>query len=191
MEFDEILKKRRSVRKFQPKEISTEVLVNLIQESTLAPSAGNEQPWRFIIIKNSNMIKRVSDECKKNFIERISNNPGDYAEKYEKMLRNKTFNIFYNAPAVVLILGDSDVKNLYVDCALAACYFMMAATHRGLGSCWINFGTEIHDPQITKELGIPKNHTIVAPIAIGYPDNIPDIPKRKDMHILKVIEQEY
>jgi nitroreductase len=87
-----------------------------------------------------------------------------------------------------MILGNSDLKNLYVDCALAACYLMMAATARGLGTCWVNLGTEIHDPQLVSELGIPAQATIVAPIALGYPEKIPPVPKRNRPQILSIIE---
>lgn len=103
------------------------------------------------------------------------------------MLENESFNVFYNAPALVIILGPANLKNLYVDCALAACYFMMAATSRGLGTCWINLGTEIKDPGMISELGIPDDCTLVAPIIIGYPEKIPSAPKRRSPEILKII----
>ena len=64
---------------------------------------------------------------------------------------------------------------------------MLAAASRGLGTCWVNFGTEIHDPEIINELGIPDNCTIVAPIILGYPEIIPGAPKRKEAEILKII----
>lgn len=188
MKFSELLLKRRSVRNFQNKAVPKELLKKMIHDSILAPSAGNGQPWKFIIVDDRDMIDRISSECKKNFLERIASNPGDFAARYEKMLRNEDFNIFYHAPAVVLILGETGLKNLYVDCALAASYLMMSATSRGLGTCWVNFGTEIRNPQITEELGIQENHTIVAPIAIGFPEKIPGIPKRKDPQIIDVVK---
>jgi len=145
MTFAEILENRRSIRSYQEKVIPLEIINSIINDSILAPSAGNEQPWKFIIVNNRDMISRISNESKKNILERIASNPSDYAKKYEKMLQNESFNIFYNAPAVILILGEASLKNLYVDCALAASYLMMSATSRGLGTCWTNFGTEIND----------------------------------------------
>lgn len=188
MTFTEILKKRRSIRNFQNKAIPEEIILALINYSTLAPSAGNGQPWKFVIVNNQDMIRRISLESKKNILKRIASNPNDFAKKYEQMLQKDGFNVFYNAPTVLLILGDASLKNLYVDCTLAACYLMMSATSKRLGTCWVNFGTEIYDGGLRKELGIPENHKIVAPIALGYPGKIPDIPKRKEPQILKVIE---
>ena len=64
---------------------------------------------------------------------------------------------------------------------------MMAAATRGLGTCWVNLGSEIHDPDMVSALGIPDNHTIVAPIILGYPEQIPSAPKRKEPKIIKII----
>ena len=189
MTFDELLKNRRSIRNYKNHPVSVEVIQEIINESTLAPNAGNEQPWKFIIVNDREMLKKISDESKKNILARIVNNPNDYAKKYQGMLQNESFNIFYNAPCLVMILGFTNLKNLYVDCALAACYFMMAATARGLGTCWVNFGTEIYDPAMINELGIPDNSTIVAPIILGYPERIPPVPKRKEPEIPRIITQ--
>jgi len=187
MTFAQLLQNRRSVRNFQDKNVPVDLIREIIVESTLAPSAGNEQPWKFIIVNEKEMIQRISDESKKNILARIDANPNDYAKKYQKMLENESFNVFYNAPCLVIILGLSSLKNLHVDCALAAGYLMMAAASRGLGTCWVNFGTEIQDPGMKNELGIPENHTIVAPISLGFPEKIPPAPKRKEPEILKII----
>ena len=187
MDLSELLIKRRSIRNFKDNSLRLELINNIISDSILAPSAGNEQPWQFIIVNNRKMINQISDECRQSILKRIASNPNDYAKKYEQMLSNEAFNIFYHAPAVVFILGDAGLKNLYVDCALAASYVMMSATSIGLGTCWVNFGTEIHNADLRSELGIPDHHKIVAPIAIGYPSKIPDIPKRREPQILKII----
>ena len=189
MTFTELLKKRRSVRNYQDKAVSINIIQGLIQESTFAPNAGNEQPWKFIVVNNKEMLQKISADSKKNILARIAANPEDYAKKYQKMLEKESFNVFYNAPCLVIILGLSDLKNLYVDCALAASYLMLAAANKGLGTCWINFATEIYDAGLRNELGIPQNCTIVAPIILGYPEKLPSVPKRKLPEILKIIEK--
>ena len=187
MTFAELLINRRSVRKYKDTHVSIELVREMIRESTFAPNAGNEQPWKFIIVNNSNWLKKISDESKKNILARIAAEPDDYALKYKGMLENESFNVFYNAPCLVMILGLSSLKNLYVDCALAASYFMMAATSRGLGTCWVNLGLEIKDPEMIGELGIPDNCTIVAPIILGYPEKISSAPMRREPEIINII----
>jgi len=187
MEFAQLLKTRRSIRNYQDLPVPLKLVKELIEESTLAPNAGNEQPWKFIIVNDKKLLKRMSDESKKNILARIAANPNDYAKKYEGMLQNESFNVFYNAPCLVIILGLANLRNLFVDCALAASYFMMGAADRGLGTCWINLGKEIKDPEMIKELGIPEDCQIVAPIVLGYPVAIPPAAKRNEPDIIKIL----
>ncbi|HYQ55968.1 MAG TPA: nitroreductase family protein [Draconibacterium sp.] len=188
MNLSEIIGKRRSVRNYQGKPVSMDIIRSIINNCILAPNAGNEQAWKFVVVRKREMIDRISAECKKSFLERVAANPNDPAQKYEKMIQNEAFHIFYHAPAVVFIIGDPTVKNFVTDCSLAACYFMLSATSKGLGTCWVNFGREINNSELRNELGIPENLKIVAPLALGYPKKIPAIPYRKAPQILKVIE---
>ncbi|MFC1557069.1 nitroreductase family protein [candidate division KSB1 bacterium] len=187
MTFEEILNNRRSIRNYQNKPVSEETIKEIIEESILAPSSGNGQPWEFIVVNNKDMLKRMSLESKRNILDRINANPDDYAGKYRRILENELYNVYHNAPCLVIILGQSSVKNLYIDCTLAASYFMMAATSRGLGTCWVNLGADIQNPEMIKELGIPENSKIIAPLTLGYPVKIPGIPSRKKPNIIKII----
>ena len=186
-DFVELLKKRRSIREFEDKAVPLQIIRQIIQESCIAPSSGNGQPWRFIIVNNRELIKKLSDDSKKNILSYIEKNPDSPTKKYEAALRDPNFNVFYNAPCLVIIVGLKQIRSLYVDCALAACYFMFSATERGLGTCWIGFGTNIQDPGLLKLIGMTEDHKIVAPLIIGYPKSIPSPPERMEPQILKVV----
>ncbi|HOD13801.1 MAG TPA: nitroreductase family protein [Spirochaetota bacterium] len=188
MNYDELLKNRRSVRMYTDRMVNTGVLKDIIRESTLAPSSGNSQPWKFVIVNDRAMMKRVSDESKKNLVARIEANPADYIKRYEQALRNEEYNVFYNAPALIILAGPRDYRNLLIDCALCAAYIMNASVSRGLGTCWVNLGSDIRDQALLGELGITPDLAIVAPIILGYPRDIPAAPKREEPVILKVIE---
>jgi len=187
MTFTELLKFRRSVRNYLEKPVPVEIIKEMITESTLAPNASNDQPWQFTIVNNREILQRMSDESKQNILARVAANPEDPAGRYAAMLKNDSFNVFYNAPCLVIIYGQAVLKNLLVDCALAASYFMMAATSRGLATCWINLGAEIKDPSLLAKLGIPDKCRIVAPLVLGYPVKIPAAPKRKEPKITRII----
>jgi nitroreductase len=66
--FPELLKNRRSIRDFQEKEVSLDIVKEILQESCLAPSSSNGQPCQFIIVNNRKMMKKLSDESKKSFL---------------------------------------------------------------------------------------------------------------------------
>lgn len=187
MEFQELLKNRRSIRDYEEKEVPLGTVTDIIRESCLAPSAGNGQPWRFVIINRKETMKRLSDESKKNLLSDITQNPDSPAKKYEDILRNEEFNVFYNAPCLVYVIGPKDQRLLDVDCSLFACYFMLAAAARGLGTCWIGLATNVRNAELMREIGIPKDFRIVAPIIIGYPKSIPEPSDRNAPRILKVV----
>jgi nitroreductase len=187
-DFSRLLVQRRSIRDYQDDPVPTDVIKELIGEATLAPSSGNGQPWKFIIINDRRLIKRLSDESKKNLVSDMEKNPGHPSWRYEATLKNEDFNVFYNAPGLVIIAGPSALYSTRVDCALFAAYFMLAAADRGLGTCWVNLGSNIRDGKIKREIGLPDDHTIVAPITIGWPKAIPATPERRQPHILKIID---
>ena len=187
MEFKELLQKRRSIRDFEDKPVSMELVQEMLRETTLAPTASNAQPCKFVIITDRALIKRLSDESKANLLKDFAANPNDRLRMYADVLKNEGFNVFYNAPCLVLVVGEKNLTTLDFDTALTAAYLMFAATTRGLGTCWINLGANIRDQGLRMELGIPEGHRIVAPIIIGYPKSIPASSARHDITILKII----
>ena len=187
MDFKELIQNRRSIRDFTDQSLSRELILDILKECPLAPSSYNGQPWRFIIVQDKNLIKRISDECKKNALAKIRQDPESVLKFDEPDLLDEDYNIFYNAPAVVFIVGADDVPSLDVDCALLAAYFMLSATDKGLGTCWVGLGANVADPQILNEMGLPANYRIVAPIIIGWPRSIPQAKDREALQILKVV----
>lgn len=186
-DYEKLLRERRSVRDFTEQSVPTDLIHALIEESTLAPNASNEQPWKYTVVRDKLVMQRLSDESKKNILARIENNPADPSARYAQVLRNVTYNVFYNAPCLVIISGEKGRRNLHVDCALAAGYLMMSATARGLATCWINMGADIQAPELRSLLGLDDTLEIVAPIILGYPKRIPSAPKRNQPEILAFI----
>ncbi|HLA26369.1 MAG TPA: nitroreductase family protein [Syntrophales bacterium] len=187
MDFKTLLINRRSIREFQDKEVPISIVKEIIQDTCLAPTASDLQPCRFIIIYDLDFMKKLSDESKKNIVSDIIQNPDSPMKLYEDALRNEQFNVFYNAPCLVYIIGPKDVASTDVNCAMTAAYFMFSAASRGLGTCWIDLGKDIRDPKILKEIGMPDGYKIAAPIIIGYPSSIPAATERHDPVIVKVV----
>jgi nitroreductase len=185
--YTELLKKRRSIRNFQDKEVSLDTIKEILQESTLAPSASNGQPCKFIIIHNKEMMKKLSDESKKNLLKDFAKNKAPSNPIYADLLKKENFNVYYNAPCLIYVVGPANLRNLYYDCALMASYIMFSAVQRGLGTCWINLGAHIRDPKLRVDIGLPDDCQIVAPLIIGYPKDIPAASERHTPDILKIV----
>lgn len=187
MTFQELLKNRRAIRDFQDKAVPLKIVEEILQEATLAPSASNNQPCRFSIVNCKNTMKALSDESKENLLDDFAKNKTSLNPSYVDVLKDVNFNVFYNAPCVIIISGSTSVGSLDIDCALAASYIMFSAASRGMGTCWIALGAYIRDPQSKALLGIPDGCRIVAPIIIGYPKEIPAASERHAPQILRVI----
>jgi len=186
-DYTELLKKRRAIRHFREEPVPPDLIREIIGECCLAPSAGNRQPWRFVIVTDPAMIRRLSDESKANLLADLEADPDSPIRQYEPVLKMADFNVFYNAPALLIIAGGATTRSLSVDCALAAAYFMLSAADRGLGTCWVDLGGNIRSPKTLGELGLAPSHRIVAPIILGYPTMVPAPPPRKEPEILKHI----
>jgi nitroreductase len=187
MDFKELLEKRRSVRDFEDKEVPLDLIKEIINDSIKAPNASHKQPWSFIIVNNKDMMKRISDASKQTLIAGIEKDPNSPMKGYADVLRDENFNVFYNAPCMVGIVGRIKGATIAYDCALLACYFMLSAAARGLGTTWVAQGAEVRDPELLEEIGLSEGYRIHAPIILGYPKSIPPMPERKEPNILKTI----
>jgi len=181
----DIIKARRSIRKYLDKPISKEIIDKLIEAAKWAPSGMNEQPWGFIVVQDKLLIKELSDRSIPYINKMIEGNPKFIG--YKKRMKVKDFNIFYHAPCVIIILGRADVFFYQNDCAMTAQNLMLAATSMGIGSCWVGMMSTLDkDKWFRENFQLPDNYRVVAPIALGYFEN-KDIPviERKPPEILK------
>ena len=126
MDYFDLLKNRRAIRDYEDKKVSSEIIQEIINDAVKAPNAGNRQIWSFIIVNNKDLLKRISDSNKRAMLNGIERNPDSPMKVYEKALRNENYNVFYNAPCVVFIIGPAKAPTTAVDCALVASYLMPA-----------------------------------------------------------------
>ena len=134
-------------------------------------------------------MKRISDESKRCALEIIAKHPDSPYCRFKETFANTDYNIFYNAPVLILIVGENNYPFFHVDCTCAANYLMFAATARNLGTCWIGHAHNIEDLTLRKEIGVPADYDIAAAIILGYPKSIPKPSARNELIILKSIEQ--
>lgn len=167
MEFEEVLKKRHSVRKFQKKEIPKRIIGKILEMANLSPSSGNLQARSVIIAKDKDMKEKISEAA-----------------------LNQDFII--EAPVVFVVcanLEESSVKygergiELYSiqDATIFSSYLQLAITSLGLASCWVG---ALNEDEIRKILGLSEKIRPIAIIPVGYADEKPDITSRKNLNEL-------
>jgi nitroreductase len=161
---------RRSVRNFTGDRVPNEVIGEILRAGTYAPTAANVQPWRFIVIRNKEMIHRFGQRAKKLWVEQYKGSTNSHIASLSRVMSRPEMDIFYGAPVLILVFSAPDALRGDIDCALAAENMMLAARSLGVGSCWIGLASPLGtDPEFRKEIGVPDNHALVAPLIFGYP----------------------
>ena len=161
MELIEGLRTRRSIRSYQEKDVPDNVIEELLDIARWAPSATNNQPWRFVVVKDKERKARLRGGLRDavvSFNKHILEAPVVIVAWYEPSLMLKRFHI-------------SDVSN-------AITYFLLAAHAQGLGTCWIGWFSE---DRVKPVLNLPKKAKVVALITLGYPKEIPEPKERKSV----------
>lgn len=182
----EVIKNRRAIRDYLDKEISEEDIKTIIEAGTYAPSGMNNQPWKFIIITYKSKMKEYSDKVKPFLLKKLPEINDPKFKMFKSRLEDNNFNIFYNAPLLIFVVGDTAGYSTSEECAMAAENMMLAAKSLGIGSCWIGSAMPLaQDKDVIKELGIPENHKIIAPLIFGYPKEEIKTSERKEAIIIK------
>lgn len=178
MDINEAISGRRSTRAYTTQAVDTQTLQRMIDAAILAPSAVNEQPWTFTVVRSQAVLNRISHDAKAHMLATMS--PGAHSDHFRSILSDASFHIFYHAPVLVLISAGAHGPWIVEDCALAAENLMLSAFANGLGSCWIGFAQGfLNTPQGKSILGLPATWIPVAPIILGHAAATPPPVQRK------------
>ena len=152
MEFWEVLKKRRSVREFDPeREVSAEAVEKLLEAAILAPTAGDRQPWHFVVVRDPN-VKQAVAKC---------------------ALRQ---GFIATAPVMIVVCGEPErsgargghvMADLHTiqDTSAAAENILLAVTDMGLDSCWVS---ALREEELHEVLKLPQTLRPLVIIPVGY-----------------------
>jgi nitroreductase len=182
MDLKEAIYSRRSVRDFTTASIDEKVLTELINAAIQAPSAVNQQPCSFCVVRDKNVLAKISREAKTHMLKRSP--VGLMSHHFQEILNDPDFDIFYSAPALIIISTVSEIPWAIEDCALAAENLMLAACGIGLGTCWIGFAQAwLGTPEGKAAVQLPASYVPVAPIIVGQPRLAPEPVARKEPEI--------
>ena len=187
----EAIQQRRSIRRFRPDPFPQDMVLQMLEAARLAPSASNQQPWRFIVVTDAEEKKRLRQIClDQAFIEEaaVVFVVCTDLSAYSKEASRRRYQEFIDAgvelsgrftdpslqrlidslpepePAAVLAPA---IANTYI----ATEHLVLMATALGLGSCWVG---AIMDQEAMKALfGLPQHVIVVALVAVGYPTSVP------------------
>lgn len=147
-----LLISRRSIRKYQKKEVEKEKVDILLKSALLAPSSRSIRPWQFIAVDDADLLLKLS----------LCREPGP--------------NYLAEAPLAIVVLADHSVSDIWIeDASIASTFIQLTAQDLGLGSCWIQVRKRNHTEDESAEeyirniLDIPEQFSVECILAIGYP----------------------
>ncbi len=189
--FDAIAK-RRSIRSYKPDSIPADVLDRLLNAIRLAPSGGNQQPYKFIIVQDKEIKAKLAAACRwtpgapkghefiaeapvaivacgsdKGAISRFYREPGQ-----------TTLAPGRDVPAEIDRSGAGYLNLMAIDAAIAIDHLILAATEEGLGTCWV---AAIDELEVKKLLSVPEDMRVLAVVPVGYTDSWPEARPRKPL----------
>lgn len=155
MDFFELVKCRRSLRKFSDRAVEREVVEKILEAALTAPSSRNSHSTRFLVVEDKDLIKHMS-----------------YMRDYGSAFMAE-------APVAILVMGDKRATDLWIDnCAISATFLQLAAEAAGLGSCWVHVEGREHakgrpemgdaESYLRTFLPIPEECGVECIIAMGY-----------------------
>ena len=203
-ELSELIKTRRSVRKFQDKPVPEDLLVKALELATWAPNGGNKQAWKFCIVTSKDLIQKMGDAVKSK-TELIASWPE--AEQFGETVTRwrRTSDFFRKAPVCIAVLmgkyispadsilqarGDADPiareirsyratgKSSLQSAAAAITYLCLVLHSFGIGTTWMA-GPLQAKKEIEQLLNVPPDWDFVALIPVGYAVDVPKVPPRK------------
>ena len=185
-----VIYERRSVRKFTDEPVSEEDLQYILEAGRWAPSGENSQGWRFLVIKDKELIEKLGEISGHGSARRFT---GEFATKrmhdrfatlmdeekkkaaFRKLMTGEVSRFVSTAPLVICVVGKKDVWDVQVDNAAAIENMLLMITALGLGATWVIAPcTDIRDEQdVNKLLNIPKNYKAISIIPIGHMERLP------------------
>lgn len=198
----EVIQKRRSIRKFKTTPLTSEQIKNLLEAARLAPSGCNVQPWRFIIVNDTQSKTKL---CEASFDQQfIKDAPivivccsdlhswNESKEKTQELLNRTDINLGEKCEKALMdrvekATGDSTherIPSALLNVAIAIEHIVLTSVELGLGSCWVRLFNEKKVKQI---LNLPEHIFVVALLPIGIPDEDP--PARPRLPSSKIILQ--
>ena len=193
MEVLDAIRRRRSIRNYKPDPIPKDVLDKLLEALRLAPSAGNRQPYKFIIVLDEETRKKLAAACRfnpgrLNGQEFIADAPLVIAACGSV---RKAITRYYKDGEVFLTIGttpeeiDKDPieydNTMPIDLAIALDHLTLVAAAEGLGTCWVGGLDEL---EVRRLLSIPNDMRVPIVMTVGYPVSWPEPRPRKPLERL-------
>ena len=171
----DVIKKRRSVRKYKAEQITEKELEMIVAAGQLAPSGSNNQTSHFIVVQNGEVLDELREVVKSEFAKMpLDENTYGSVKTSIRLSQKGTYNFMYNPPTFIIAANKRGYGNAMADCSLALGNMMLMAAELGIGTCWINqlkwLGENEQVLTCLKKYGLAADEVVCGCLAVGYSD---------------------
>ena len=183
MQTEEVIRTRRSTRRFSDRPVEEEKLEKILQAANQAPSGGNSRTCRLFVIRSRKVLEDLAQIAQRAFAA-MEYDENTYRSKRNSIAQAKRGHyVFHYQPAALIVTANQrSHPNALVDCACALENMMLMANELDLGSCYINQPHWLdEDPELRAYLaryGLTEEETICGSLAVGYADTPDGLPNR-------------
>ena len=208
---ERVILTRRSVRHYQKKQVPEEMIQRILEAGRFAPSAGNSQPWKFMVLRDAGLIDELTRDVTRRcrwiracldyrrpgrrwlkllaelFIRLMPNDLHPVPFGAISLIAQGRLGLYHSAPTVILICKDvRGVSNPDLDCGIAGQNMVLAAHSLGLGTCWVGFTklAFMAGRKWKKRFGLQYPYKFVSSLAVGWPVGDPDGPVPRQTHVV-------
>ncbi len=178
----DIIRNRRTVRKYKPTPVPEEHILKILDAARMSPTAGNQQPWKFLVVKDRKKLDDLKVTASDWYINKYKEQiEPEKLDEVTHSIGNVLENIL-SAPVYIAVLVDSNAKySNYIlqDGSLAAGNLIIAARALGYGTGF--FTTFFPEKEMKEFFNIPDNYQLICFTPIGIPEEWPDTPPKKDL----------
>jgi nitroreductase len=174
---------RQAVRNYTERPVAKAAVMELLNAAVRAPSAANQQPWAFVVIRDRKRLDEYSERAKQYLLITLPRSLALHLRT--DALNSPKYSVFHHAGTLIVIYAKPTPYSPTEDCCMAAQNLLLAAYGMGLGSCPVGFIRPwLNLAEIKYEMEIPDIYNAVLPIVIGWPAGKTDPMPRMEPDIL-------
>ncbi len=182
MSFFDVACSQRAYRALRPDPVPEPIIEKILEAGTHAPSAGNCQPWRFVVVQDEEVRRQIGEGAQAAWEGFARDLSGDKSTPMFKAVDRWATGGLAEAPVIIVLCGDTSVlpfDQMGSSIFPAAQNILLAAAALGLGSLMSNLPLFAPDGTLAKTLGLPEHVVPLATLPIGYPEKKLGRPRRK------------
>lgn len=171
---------RRSIRKYEAKQIPDDVLQHIIEVGRWAPSGSNVQLTRLLVVQDPVVLQELRDLVQSIFATMTFDPDTMFSTIAHSITKSQSgnYDFFYSAPTLVIACSKVNHPNALADIACVLDHMMLAAVTQGVGTCWINQLRWLNKhPAVLEKmrsLGMAEDETVFGALAMGYAAKSPE-----------------